>query len=116
MTEEKGKALEVEQKQEMGTVGNLCAADQANASVNRKRGLEPYVSPRVCMCMSLFPVINVKTDVLTITKSLLTFHLNPKVNIFLLKAMTLQSAIPTDRTRQNYTAELPNTQTIALKP
>lgn len=36
MTEEKGIALEVEQKQEMGTVGNLCAADQANASVNRK--------------------------------------------------------------------------------
>lgn len=36
MTEEQGIALEVEQKQEMGTVGNLCAADQANASVNRK--------------------------------------------------------------------------------
>ena len=36
MTEEKGMALAVEQKQEMGTVGNLCAADQANASVNRK--------------------------------------------------------------------------------
>lgn len=34
---EKEMALAVEQKQEMGTVGNLCAADQANASVNRKR-------------------------------------------------------------------------------
>lgn len=36
-TEEKGMALAVEQNQEMGTLGNLCAADQANASVNRKR-------------------------------------------------------------------------------
>lgn len=37
MTEEKGMALVVEQKQEMGTAGNLCTADQANASVNWKR-------------------------------------------------------------------------------
>lgn len=31
MTEEKGMGLEVEQKQEMGTVGNLCAVEQANS-------------------------------------------------------------------------------------
>lgn len=77
-------ALEVEQKQEMGTVGNLCAADQANASVNRKRGLDPCVSLRVCVCaFHYFQATNVQTDVQTITKSLLTFHLNPTVNIFL---------------------------------
>lgn len=51
MTEEKGVALEVEQKQEMGTVGNLCAADQANASVNRERGLD--------LCVSLYVLITV---------------------------------------------------------
>lgn len=31
MTEEKWMGLEVEQKQEMGTVGNLCAVEQANS-------------------------------------------------------------------------------------
>ena len=74
MTEEKGMALEVEQKQEMGTVGNLCAADQANASVDRKRGLDPCSGRRVCMCVSLFPGYKgTGPDVLMITKSLLTF-------------------------------------------
>lgn len=40
-TEEKGMDLEVEKKQEMGTVGNLCPVDQANASVNRKEDQTP---------------------------------------------------------------------------
>lgn len=35
--EEKGMALASEQNQETGTVANLYAADQANASVNRER-------------------------------------------------------------------------------
>lgn len=35
--EEKGMALASEQNQETGTAANLCAADQANASVNRER-------------------------------------------------------------------------------
>lgn len=39
--EEKGMALASEQNQETGTVANLCAADQANASVNRERGIRP---------------------------------------------------------------------------
>lgn len=35
--EKKRMALASEQNQETGTVANLCAADQANASVNRTR-------------------------------------------------------------------------------
>lgn len=49
MTEEKWMGLEVEQKQEMGTVGNLCASKQW---VNRREGIRPRSQT---LCVSVLP-------------------------------------------------------------
>lgn len=52
MTEEKGVALELEQKQEMGTVGNLCVADPSKRISKQKGGLDPCVVWACWVCVT----------------------------------------------------------------
>lgn len=99
-------ALEVKQTQETGTVGNLCAADKANASVNRKGDQTP-VSVYKCLCACHnFLVITVQTDALKITKSLITFVLKPKTQRISLNIMVIQSVSVQTKHKQSVASNL----------
>lgn len=56
-----------------------------------------------------------ETDVPMITKSLVTFHLNLKVNIPQKHIMTMKSAVMTNKTGQNYTADSPDKPKVASR-
>lgn len=70
----------MEQKQEMGTVGNLHTANQANASVNRGKDLSPYVCVCMCVCTRVINTANVcpNDDKIPLTSQAQESHIEPQ--------------------------------------